>query len=107
MTTTPDPKPITTSNPRPDVRRFQPVIVDFSKAPHFQLKDPSGTYEVEIEDYWDKLTGKSWMNSAGNPAAIIYAMRSGLGSLPIDDNVLYVKLGGIGVLVHTSEVTFQ
>lgn len=58
-----------------------------------------------IEDWWDKLTGKSWMYSDGNPAALKYAMRSGLyAQLPIDDEVVYGKIGNFGHLVHVSEL---
>ena len=57
-----------------------------------------------VEGYWDEVTGKSWMESDGNPAAIMYAMRAGMCSLPTDNNVLYVKISGLGHLIHTSEI---
>lgn len=62
--------------------------------------------EFVIEDWWDKLTGKSWMFSDGNPAALQYAMRSGLadGAIPLDDEVVYGKIGNFGHLVHVSEL---
>jgi len=56
------------------------------------------------EGLWDKLTGTSWMYSDGNPACLIYAMRSGFAGLPTDDNVHYVKIGGLGYLVHETEL---
>lgn len=62
-------------------------------------------FNVRVEDYWDRLTGKSWMFSDGNPAALIYGLRSGLNDLPLDDEVIYVKLNGFGHLVHQSELT--
>jgi hypothetical protein len=58
--------------------------------------------EFMIEDWWDHLTGGSWMFADGNPACMIYAMR-GMG-LPIDDEVVYGKIGSMGVLVHVSEI---
>lgn len=68
--------------------------------PQFNL---GGTW-VRVEDWWDHLTGKSWMFSDGNPAAIIYALRT-VGTAPIDDEVLYAKHeNGLGVLVHVSEL---
>lgn len=60
--------------------------------------------EYRVEDYWDKVTGKSWMNSDGNPAAMQYAMRSAIAGLPLDDEVVYGKIGAFGHLVHVSEL---
>lgn len=59
-----------------------------------------------IEDWWDHLTGNSWMNSRGNPAAMVYAMRTGFASygVPIDNEVVYGKYKGMGALVHVSEI---
>lgn len=60
--------------------------------------------ETRIEDWWDRVAGFSWMHADGNPACLIYAARSGFSHLPIDNEVVYVKYGGIGVLLHASEV---
>jgi hypothetical protein len=60
--------------------------------------------EFRVEDYWDAVSGKSWMFSDGNPAALQYAMRSGMSGLPIDDEVVYGKIGYFGHLVHVSEL---
>jgi hypothetical protein len=60
--------------------------------------------QYQVEDYWDRLTGESWMTVRGNPAAIHYAMRSVDNFLPIDDEVLYGKIGHLGHLVHVSEI---
>lgn len=57
-----------------------------------------------IEDWWDRLTGGSWMFAVGNPAAIKYAIRSGAANLPLDDEVVYGKIGPFGHLVHVSEL---
>jgi hypothetical protein len=59
-----------------------------------------------IEDYWDRVSGGSWMWAQGNPSALQYAMRTGLvnQSVPTDDEVLYGKIDGIGHLVHVSEI---
>ena len=57
-----------------------------------------------VEDYWDRVVGKSWMNSDGNPAALNYAMRSAFSDLPTDDEVLYGKVDGLGHLIHVSEI---
>jgi len=63
-----------------------------------------GGQEYHVEDWWDRVNDKSWQLSNGNPAAMIYAMRSGLSRLPIDDEVLYGKIDGSGFLVHISEL---
>lgn len=72
-------------------------------AKHPQFPNFGGS-EIVIEDWWDNLTGGSWMNANGNPAVMIYGMRSGFNGLPTDDKVLYGKLGAFGVLVHISEI---
>lgn len=63
-------------------------------------------FELEVEDWWDRVAGESWMFTRV-PAAIIYARRSGLAHLPIDDQVLYGKNDGLGYLVHESELQHQ
>jgi hypothetical protein len=69
--------------------------------------------EYVIEDYWDKLTGGSWMDADGNPACLKYAMRSGFNGLPLNNEVVYGKVYsetgfggsvGLGHLVHVSEL---
>lgn len=64
----------------------------------------AGFHTFRVEDWWDRLTGRSWMDSNGNPAAMNYAIRGGLSGLPIDDQVLYGKVGAFGHLVHVSEI---
>ncbi len=63
-----------------------------------------GGAEYVIEGFWDQVAGKSWMESNGNPAALQYAMRSSDNRLPIDNKVLYGKIGSSGHLVHESEI---
>lgn len=55
---------------------------------------------VRLEDWWDRVAGKSWMDCDGNPACLAYAIRAALAALPSDDNVLY----GEGQLYHESEI---
>lgn len=64
----------------------------------------AGPHEFTVENWWDVLTGNSWMASDGNPAALIYGMRSAMARLPLDDEVIYGKIDGFGVLVHASEL---
>ena len=60
---------------------------------------------VVVEDWWDRVSGGSWMTSVGNPAALGYAVRGAIGRLPLDDDVIYAKDDtGVGHLVHASEV---
>src|SRR5262245_58928847 len=74
------------------------------KGGHPQIPGSTEPLDATLEDWWDHLTGISWMFSDGNPATLIYAMRAGLNGLPTDDEVVYVKIGGFGHLVHTSEL---
>ncbi|WP_091086227.1 hypothetical protein [Micromonospora nigra] len=60
--------------------------------------------EYRVEDWWQNVTGGSWMDATGNPAALTYAMRSALAGLPLDNEVLYGKVAGRGHLVHVSEI---
>ena len=57
-----------------------------------------------IEDYWQNVGGGSWKYASGNPAALKYAMRSGVSNLPLDDEVVYGKVGAFGHLIHVSEL---
>jgi hypothetical protein len=65
--------------------------------------DRIGGQEYRVEDWWISVFGGSWMDARGNPAALAYAVRTA-GSTPIDDEVLYGKIGGLGFLVHVSEI---
>lgn len=64
---------------------------------------PAGS-SVWIEDWWDRVYGESWMDSVGNPAAMLYGMRVGMEQLPLDDEVVYGKYEGLGLLIHVSEL---
>lgn len=65
-----------------------------------------GGSEIRIEDWHDRVAGKSWMHCDGNPACLIYAMRTGLSETPVptDNEVIYGKVGPFGHLVHVSEL---
>lgn len=68
--------------------------------------------EYRLEDWWDRVSGESWMSCQGNPACIEYALRSsGLRNAedktPIDDNVVYGKIDGLGKLMHVSVLDTQ
>lgn len=57
-----------------------------------------------IEDWWLNVSGRSWMVADGDIACLLYALRSGIVGLPTDDNVLYGQVGGLGYLIHESEI---
>ena len=70
-----------------------------AKAPDIETGD-----KYEVKDWWDYLTGGSWMDAQGNAVALKYAVRSGFGGLPTDDEVVYGYVGSLGHLIHQSEL---
>lgn len=76
---------------------------------HDGIEDPAqqavrGGAKYVIEDWWDRVSGRSWGEMNGNPACIHYAMRAAANLIPPDDEVLYGKIEGFGHLVHVSEI---
>ena len=77
-----------------------------STVKHFQFKNFGGQ-DFVVEDWWDRLTGTSWMFAQGNPACLVYATRTAFSTIPIpdDDEVLYGHTkDGLGHLVHITEI---
>lgn len=67
-----------------------------------------GGAEYRVEDWWDRVSGGSWMFAIGNPACIEFAVRTGLvDASPTDDEVLYGKIGSFGHLFHISELDIE
>ena len=60
--------------------------------------------EYVVEDWWDRLMGKSWHVCDNNPACLEYAVRAAMEDMPIDNNVLYGKIGGLGKLIHVNQI---
>lgn len=63
----------------------------------------------EVEDYWDRVAGMSWMACVGNVAVLSYSIRAGVANrlgiaIPLDNEVLYGKIEGLGYLVHVCEL---
>lgn len=86
----------------------QTVQVKFAGEGHPQIAGSAdAAVSFVVEDWWDRLTGGSWMFADGNPAALVYAVRSGFSGLPTDDEVVYGKVGGFGHLVHVSELVAE
>ena len=65
-----------------------------------------GGAAFRVEDFWDRISGQSWMDATGNPACLVYAVRSATTAhpTPTDNEVLYGKVGSFSVLVHVSEI---
>jgi hypothetical protein len=63
---------------------------------------------IIIEGLWKKLGGKSWMVCDGNPACLLFAIRSAAEKLSLndmtDDKVYYGHIGGLGELVCEKEL---
>ena len=57
-----------------------------------------------IEGWWDHLSGASWRDADGNAAALQYAVRAMIKGLPVNDDVVYGKVGPLGYLLHVTEV---
>ncbi len=72
-----------------------------------RFKGSEDVHEYRVEDKWDIVSGgTTWSQSAGwgNWAAKNYADRVFGAGLPADDDVWYGKIGGLGYLVHSSEI---
>ena len=63
-----------------------------------------GSKDFTVEDWWENVYGRSWLCSDGNFAALGYALRLAGKSVPIDNEVLYGKIGVYGFLFHISEL---
>lgn len=85
----------------PHPQAGQEVTVQLRVSPEAQAMLPM---TATITDYWDRIYGKSWMFSEGIPMALDYALRSGNNGLPIDDDVVSVKINGRDELVHVTEL---
>jgi hypothetical protein len=83
------------------------VQVQF-KGGHFQIPgSEENPVAFEVEDWQDRLMGRSWMDMEGNPAAMIFAIRSGMNGIPMDNEVLYGHVNGLGHMVHVSELVLE
>ena len=69
-----------------------------------ELNGAEGPHEFRVEDWNDRVFGESWTHLSFHPAATVYAVRAGLEKLPLDNEVVYGKVGSFGHLVHVSEI---
>lgn len=60
--------------------------------------------DYRVEDWWDRVSGKSWMDCDGNPACLEYAVRSATEQTPLSDEVVYGKIGPFGKLIHVNDL---
>ncbi len=60
--------------------------------------------DYRVEDWWDRLGQGSWMFCKGNMACIQYALKYAFTHAPVDDEVLYGKIGPFGHLMHVSQL---
>lgn len=68
-----------------------------------------GNRVFQVEDWCENVLGFPWMVADGNPAAMIYAFRIGMkfgtaAAVPLDNNVVYGKIDGLGYLLHVTEL---
>lgn len=82
----------------------QTVTLNIKPSGNPRLDDELKGQQYRIEDYWQNVAGKSWMDCNGNPACLKYAMRAGFAHLPTDNEVVYGKVGSFGHLIHISEL---
>lgn len=98
-------------HPEPSPLAGQTVDIAFH-VPSLPSRTVAGT--LTVEDWWDRVDGRSWHDCDGVMAVVEYALRAGLtgpdnGLQMVDDEVLYGELtiGGRDAgkaLVHLSEI---
>ncbi len=60
--------------------------------------------EYEVEDWWENVGGQSWMYCNGNQDCLEFAVRSACEDTPMDNDVVFGKIGGLGKLIHVSQL---
>jgi hypothetical protein len=76
--------------------------------PAAPLWNHSGTDPLlfTVDDWADRVWESSWTLMKGNLTALGYAVRFGVGRLPLDDDVVYGQdERGFSYLVHSTEIT--
>lgn len=92
-----------TIHPEPHPLAGKTVTISDSAVDSVQGAVVSGA-QYKIEDWWDRVGGKSWSEMNGNPGCLHYAFRAEANGLPADDEVVYGKIDAFGHLVHVSEI---
>lgn len=67
---------------------------------------PFAGKEYLVEDWWQRVAGMTWKDGvdAGNPACVDYLNRRVVEKFPDDDDVVYGHVGGLGKLIHISQL---
>jgi len=67
---------------------------------------PGERFVFEIEDWWDNISPKPWTEceELGNPACVEYGRRCIMDRRRRDNEVVYGKLRGKGLIVHNEEL---
>lgn len=60
--------------------------------------------DYRVEDWADRVLGCSVWAANGNPAALKFAIRRAVENLPIDQRLLYGKIGMFGEIIHETEI---
>jgi len=76
---------------------------------YFKKKYGTSNPEIRVEDTDENIWGKSWMVMDGNPAAIIFAMRTGTEGIkaPLTETVYCGKISPLGSKFGLSELVFE
>ena len=74
---------------------------------YFKEKYGTTNPKIKIEDIDKVVFGGSWMVQNGNPACVLFGMRSGFENIPDEGNVYYGHIGAYGELVHESELRVE
>ncbi|GAB3550664.1 hypothetical protein [Spirosoma fluminis] len=59
---------------------------------------------LEVEDWWDRIAGRSWVESEDRPETRIYPFRAGFERLTPDNDVVFGSIGDNKLLMHLSEL---
>lgn len=55
-----------------------------------------------VVDWWDRITGESWMGCVGSPECFDFALRSAVERAPIDNEAVYGLIGPASKIIHAS-----
>lgn len=68
--------------------------------------DGGPSFSFRVEDWGDRVLGRSWRVADGLPVALVYALRVAEKQLPLDDDVVYGHdATGFAHLIHSTEIT--
>jgi hypothetical protein len=60
--------------------------------------------EFHLEDWWDRVSGKSWQGVPATVTELSYSRRVSAEGLPPDDEVVFGRIYDSGHLMHVSEL---